>query len=238
MTGGELPSVPRLRSRAAPRTQARPRSLNRETIVAAALAIIDREGLDALTMRTVAHSLGTGAASLYAHVGGKEELLEAVIDHVIGEIDFAVQPDPGRWAEQTKHAVRSMRDAFARHRDLARASFARIPMGENALRGIEAMISVLQAGGLPDRVVALACDLLPLYAMATAYEESIYQAHGVTEAEFDEYIAAMRDYFQALPAERFPKVAALAVALTSGDGNERFEFGLDVLVRGLAAMAT
>ncbi len=176
MSPDELPPVPRLPSRAAAnrRRPPRPRALSRETIAEAALAIIDNEGLDAMTMRTVAHSLGTGQASLYAHVSGKEELLELVIERVIGEVPFGGEPDPAHWQEQLKEGLRGMRAVFSSHRDLARASFARIPLGENALRGSEWMIGVMRAGALPDRVIALACDLLPLYAMAVAYEESLY----------------------------------------------------------------
>ena len=95
--------------------------------------------------------MGTGAASLYAHVSGKDELLELVIERVIGEVGLGGEPDPDRWQDQIKDAVRAMRATFGRHRDLARASFARIPLGENALRGSEWMIGVLRAGGLPDQ---------------------------------------------------------------------------------------
>lgn len=147
------------------------------------------------------------------------------------------EPDPERWSEQLKDGLRAMRAVFARHRDLARASFARIPLGENALRGSEWMIGVMRAGGLPDQVIAYAADLLAKYAMATAYEESIYAAEPNTPEQFDEFIASMRDYFAALPVERFPNTVALAGPLTSGDQDERFEFGLEVLVRGLAAMS-
>jgi AcrR family transcriptional regulator len=206
--------------------------------VAAALQIIDREGLDAMTMRTVAHTLGTGAASLYAHVANKEELLEMVVEKVIGEVPLArEEPDPDRWQEQLKSGLREIRRVFARHGDLARASFARVPLGENALRGSEWMIAVMKAGGLPDQVIAYACDLLPLYAMAVAYEESLYQNEGLSPEEIGAYVESMGRYFASLPASRFPNVVALASSLTAGDseGDERFEFGLEVLVRGLAA---
>lgn len=238
MSSADLPPVPRLSSRAAGlrRTTPRERTLSRDAIVAAALRIIDTEGLDAMTMRTVAHTLGTGPASLYAHVAGKEELLELVVERVIGEVEFGGQPDPERWQEQLKSVGRSMRATFARHGDLARASFARIPLGENALRGSEWMIGVMRAGGLPDRVIAYAVDLFSLYVMATAYEESLYQGEGARPEDFQEYLGEMTRYFSSLPAERFPNVVALAPLLTAGEGDERFEFGLDVLIRGLAAM--
>jgi hypothetical protein len=98
------------------------------------------------------------------------------------------------------------------------------------------MIGLLRAGELPDQVIAYACDLLPLYVMAIAYEESLYGGEENSPEQVAAYITDMRDYFESLPAQRFPNLVSLAGPLTSGDGDERFEFGLDVLVRGLAAM--
>lgn len=235
----ELPPVPRLRGRqagAAGRAR-RERSLSRDAIATAALRIVDEEGLDALTMRTVAHVLGTGAASLYAHVNSKEELLELVVERVIGEVQLPGEPDAARWQEQIKEMAREIRAVFSRHRDVARASFARIPLGENALRGTEWMIAVLRAGGLPDQVIGLACDLLPLYVVAVSYEESLYGTDTAPE-EVLQYVEGMRRYFAALPADRFPNVISLAGPLTAGDPATRFEFGLDVLIRGLASMGS
>jgi AcrR family transcriptional regulator len=233
-----MPPVPRLPSRSAgsQRRTPRERTLSRDAIATAALAIVDSEGLDAMTMRRVADALDTGAASLYAHVANKEELLELVVERVIGEVEMLGEPDPERWQDQLKDALRAMRAVFSRHRDLARASFARIPLGENALRGSEWMIGVLRAGGLPDQVIAYACDLLPLYVMAIAYEESLYGGEVNSPDQVEQYIADIRDYFSSLPADRFPNIVSLAGPLTSGEGDVRFEFGLEVLVRGLAAM--
>jgi AcrR family transcriptional regulator len=236
-----MPVPPRLRSgeRAAERPRRAPRrpSLNRESIVDAAIGVLDAEGLDAVTMRRVGRELGTGGASLYAHLAGKEELLELVIDRVIGELELPDEPDPTRWEAQVKEIVRSMRATLAGHRDIARGCLGRIPVGPNALRGSEALIGVMKAGALPDQVIAYACDLLPLFATATAYEESLFASGDFTRDDAARYIADMRAYFAALPVERFPNVVALAGPLTAGSGgDERFEFGLDVLVNGLAAL--
>lgn len=96
----------------------------------------------------------------------------------------------------------------------------------------------MRAGGLPDRVIAYACDLLPLYVMAVCYEESLYGSETSPE-EIAKFFDGMRNYFASLPPDRFPNVVSLAGPLTAGDleGDERFEFGLDVLVGGLAAMS-
>jgi AcrR family transcriptional regulator len=187
-------------------------------------------------MRTVAHSLGTGAASLYAHVSSKEELLELVIERVIGEVKLPDKPNSERWQEQLKESARAIRSVFSRHGDLARASFARIPLGENALRRSEWMIEVMRLGGLSDQVIAFACDLLPLYVMAVCYEESLYSSE-TSPDDVAHFVADMRRYFASLPPGRFPNLVSLAGPLTAGaEGDERFEFGLDVMVRGLAAM--
>jgi AcrR family transcriptional regulator len=237
-----MPRAPRLRP-TQPETDVpvrtpRRRTLGKRAIVDAAIRVLDADGLDAMTMRRVGQELDTGGASLYAHVANKEELLELVIDHVIGDLVLPGPPDADRWEEQVKEVVRSMRGVLAAHKDIARACLARIPLGPNALRGSEALIGVMRAGGLPDQVIAYACDLLPLYATATAYEESLYAKLGLDHDELIRYIGEIREYFAALPVDRFPNVASLAVALTAGSGgDERFEFGLDVLVRGLASLA-
>jgi AcrR family transcriptional regulator len=235
----ELPPPPRVPSRRAAKARRAPRqhALSREAIVDAALAIVDREGLDALTMRAVAQALGTGAASLYAHVGSKDELLDMLIERVIGEVRFPEAPDPARWIEQLKAIGRDTRRMWAEHRDLARASFARIPLGEDALRGFESMTAVMRAGGLSDRAIGLGSDLLALYIGAVAYEESLQPPDEWTPERAGEFAAELRDYFAALPGDRFPNVVALAGALTEGDGEARFEFGLDVLIRGLIAVS-
>ena len=67
-----------------------------EGIVDAALVVLDREGLDGFSMRAVAEELGTGAGSLYWHVRGKEELLNLMVDRVIGALEVP-DPDPPRW---------------------------------------------------------------------------------------------------------------------------------------------
>lgn len=188
-------------------------------------------------MRTVAAGLRTGAASLYAYIGSKEELIELVVDRVIGEVRFADQPDPTRWTAQLKEVAREMRRVFAGHGDLARATFGRIPLGENALNGAEGMLALIRAGRQSDRVAARLVDLLSLYVMGVAYEDSLTAMNATTPEELTRYITEMRTYFASLPGERFPNMVALADELTAGDQDERFEFGLEVLIRGLVAVS-
>jgi len=239
MSADELPAAPRLPARAGTRSRRVPRvrALTLDAIAAAALRVVDQEGLDAMTMRRVAGELGTGAASLYAYVDNKERLTELVVDRALGELQPPTADD-GPWQEQLKDGLRELRALLARHRDLARASFGHIPLGENALRASEWMIATLRRGELPTQVIAYACDLLPLYVTAIAYEESVYAGERISPDQIAEYVAEMRSYFESLPSQRFPNVVAFATALTAGsEGEERFEFGLEVLIGGLEAMA-
>ncbi|MFE6869423.1 TetR/AcrR family transcriptional regulator [Kitasatospora sp. NPDC057692] len=216
------------KAKAAPRRQ----PLSRERIVEAALRIVDAEGMDALSMRRVGQELGTGAASLYAHVGSKEELLELVLDQVYADIELE-PADPARWQEQVKQLLRTSRDALLSHRDLAKAAVvANVPVTPHAMDIAEAMLAMLRAGGLDEQTAAYGVDLLGLYTTATAFEASTRGG-----ADTEAFSARIRDYFATIPAERYPMMTSMAAALTRNVGDERFEFGLDILVAGLARQA-
>jgi AcrR family transcriptional regulator len=226
----ELPPAPGRRPRPAPR-----RTLSQEAIVDAALAVLDERGVAALSMRAVADRLGTGPASLYAHVENKEEMLGLLIDRVALTIPRPVV-GAAPWQDQLKDVIRNIRASFAAHRDLAQANLGTIPTGPNALALMDAMMGVLRDAGIPGQIIAYAVDILPLYATATAYEESLHAAKD-DAATVEEFVAQLQGFFKALPADRFPNFVALAEELTAGAGDERFEFGLEALVRGIESMA-
>jgi len=141
-------------------------------IVETALRILDAQGIDAITVRHVALQLGTGAASLYAHVSGKDELLELLLDRVVGEIKLPPS-DAADWQEQLKELAREAKRVLVRHRGIARVVIAVIPTGPSALTVSDRMLAILRAGGVPDQVAAYGLDLLSLYFTASALEDSI-----------------------------------------------------------------
>ncbi|WP_037604523.1 TetR/AcrR family transcriptional regulator [Streptacidiphilus rugosus] len=216
----------------------RRRTLSRELIVETALKVIDAEGMDALNMRRVAQELGTGAASLYAHVANKDELVTLVLDRVYADMRHP-EPDPARWREQVKDFLRQARDNLVAHRDLARAAMdVNIPTTPSALDSAETMLGLLRAGGLSDRLASYAVDTLSLYVVATAVEESTrggVRSHDPADAEA--YLEGVRAFFGSLPVDRYPLIVSMVGALTRNVGDERFEFGLDVLLDGLDAQA-
>jgi AcrR family transcriptional regulator len=229
----------RWRSRLDPTYKPRRQPITLERIVDTAFAIMAKDGYEALSMRRIAQELGTGAASLYAHVESKAELDRILIDEMAGEIDL-VEPDPDNWAEQVKGLGRAMRTAMNDHPGIARAIIGNVPTSEKALAAADSMLGALIAGGMQPQVAAWACDLLPLYVTAVSFEENV-RARSTTGRPVHEqdadFVAQLRGFFESLPPEQFPNMVSNADVLTTGDGDERFEFGLAVLVAGLDAVS-
>ncbi|WP_406294838.1 TetR/AcrR family transcriptional regulator [Embleya sp. NBC_00888] len=226
----DLPTPPWRRGRAKP---VRP-PLSRASIVRAALAVLDEGGLEAVSMRRVADELDTGPASLYVHVSSKEELLELVLDHVLGDVVIPV-PDPDRWQAQLKEVALGFRAVLAAHNDLGRAVLAAIPSGPNALRISEGLLAVMRSGGVPEQASAWVLDVLQLYISADVYEGALHLSR--SEAGEDPMAMAqayLGEVIEALPRDRFPTLTALKPHMISGGRMDRVEFGLDIFIRGLA----
>jgi AcrR family transcriptional regulator len=220
-----------------PARRARPTRapLTQDAIVDAALRVLEREGAEKLSMRRVAEELGSGTASLYWHVGSKDELINLLVDVVMGEIDVP-EPDSEHWQEQLKDCMLKTRQVFKRYPGVAGLTLGRIPVGPNFVRRAEWLLGLLRGAGVPDRIAAYAGDLGGLYLGAFAYEEGMPLPSPTGEDLPPEKIVAMyRGYFESLPPEQFPNVHASLDELFSGGPDERFELGLEVIIRGLAS---
>jgi TetR/AcrR family tetracycline transcriptional repressor len=228
------PARPRARRSSGPRR----RRLDMGTIVDAALRILDADGLDAVTMRRVAEELGTGGASLYAYLESKEALVAALFDRVLEEIEIPPSRPDRPWPDQVKDALRETRRVLAAHRDVARATLGNIPTGPNALRASEWVLGELRRSALSDQSIGYAMDLLFLYVNSVAFEESIFEGRGMAHADLAAFTEQIHRYFSELPPDRFPNLTAMAGPLTTFDpeNDARFEFGLNVLMRGLASL--
>jgi AcrR family transcriptional regulator len=147
----------------------RPRAdgLTVERIIDAALAVVDREGLDALTMRRLAAELSTSSASLYRHVTGREELLTVVVDHVIGEVRYPPRHLPGR--ERVERLAIGLREVLRSHPHLLAALAAAPLLGPNARRGTEHAIECLLDAGHPREVAVPAYLALVDFVLGSVY---------------------------------------------------------------------
>jgi AcrR family transcriptional regulator len=211
--------------------------LTREQIVKAGLRIVQREGIDAVSMRRIAGEFDTGPSSLYAHVTNKDELLQLMFDEVCGLVT-PPEPDPARWKEQIKELARAGHQALVDHNDLARAALATIPTGPNALRISNAMMGILLAGGVQPKTAAWALDRIFLYITADAYEYSIWRTEVIDAGGNKEtYIAQLgedlKTYFAQLSPDDYPYISRHAESMVGGGIDQRFDFGLEMLVDGL-----
>jgi len=212
-----------------------------ERIVDAAMALMAERGYDAVSMRSLAKALDTGPASLYAHVANKEEIDQLVIDRIAAKLEIPA-PDTERWAEQLKQLLRDTLDLYRAHPGSARAAVAMIPTEMGAMRTMEGMLAICMAGGISPQAAAWFCDLSSLYVTSIAVEEAIWveRQNSPPAGEEPDHVAIdvqLRSFMESLPADRFPHVTSMAAVMVAGEGPERFEFGLDVLLAGLAAVS-
>ena len=212
------------------------RPLDQARVVRAALALLDEVGLDDLTMRRLADRLGVKAASLYRHVHNKTELLALLGDEISGEI-----PAPrasGTWQERLTEIAWNVRRGLLVHRDAARVLANSPPVGPRRLRHIEALLRILRATGLRDREAARAAYHLNNFVTEFAADEARFAAYASTPGSSRRKLfAEARKQFASLPKGEYPTIVALAEALTEDAQDDLFQFGIDMCVRGIHALA-
>ena len=196
----------------------------------AGLSVLRAKGIDGVTMRAVAAELDTGPASLYVYVANRQELLDEMFDLVVSEIDLGDEPDPARWRDQLESLLVRILATLERHSGIARVPLANVPTGPNAAIAADRVIGLLRAGGIDDRSIGFFIDLVFLFINATAYETAIYAEERVSQEGFDE---AIREAFGRLDPATIPNTLSMLNVLTSGSGDERFRFGLRLMIEGL-----
>ena len=211
--------------------------LSEYAIVDAALAILQSDGLEAVTMRRVAAALDTGAASLYVYVSGREGLLQAMLDRVTAAIELEA-PDPSRWRAQLHSLLERMHQALVTHPGIAALTLEDPPTTEVVLRLTENLLGILLAGGLDPQDAVWACDIFVLLVTAVASEDDVRRARGRSDDDHRrEQVDEIYKTFAGLPPDRFPLISAYAAQMVAGDHDERFRFAIDVVVDGVLARA-
>ncbi|GAA1033803.1 TetR family transcriptional regulator ActII [Amycolatopsis albidoflavus] len=204
-----------------------------EQVVDTALEIISAEGFEALSMRRVADALNTGPASLYAHVVNKTDLDELLIARLSSKIVLP-KPDAANWREQIRDVCAQVRDLYLAYPGISGAAFAVAPTDLDTARLNEGMLAILLNGGVTAQAAAWGVDALLLYVAAYCLETSIVRRR---VEEKDAVWVVGRDEMQrrlaSLPAEEFPYTASHAVELTAGEGHDRFDFAVSLMIDGL-----
>ena len=141
-------------------------ALSRTAIVEAALAVADRQGLDAVSMRRVADELETGASALYVYIQNRDDLLDAMFDHAMAAVAEVALPE-GDWRERLTSLLLLSISTASGHGGLARVALTTVPSGPNAIVVTERVRALLAEGGI-DGPVAL--DLLGLFVTGAALD--------------------------------------------------------------------
>jgi AcrR family transcriptional regulator len=213
----------------------RPRAaLNRDRVLAAAVALADEIGIEALSMRKLGESLGVEAMSLYNHVANKEALLDGMIDVVFGELDLPTADDG--WRPAMRQRGISVRAALRRHRWAIGLMESRTSPGPATLAHHDAVIGVLRAGGFTVAQTAHAFSVLDSYIYGFALQEKSLPFEGPEQTA--EVAAQM---FADFPVDRYPHFVELATqhVLQPGyDYGDEFELGLDLILDGLERLQT
>lgn len=209
--------------------QARPRKrgLSRKRVLANALRIADKQGVDALSMRKLAESLGVEAMSLYNHVQNKEDVLDGIVDLVIQEFEMPSQTK--HWKIALQECVLSTYETLLKHPWAAPMLISRVSVGDGMLRYTDACIGCLHSAGFS-------------YEMADHAWNSIHNhLYGFTLSQLSapidsaDYAVVAKQYESRVPAEQYPHVHALMQLVIEGthSGVNNIEYGLTLVLDGL-----
>ncbi|HEY5155254.1 MAG TPA: TetR/AcrR family transcriptional regulator [Acidimicrobiales bacterium] len=215
--------------RQARQARRRPRAdgLTIERIIEAALALVDAEGLEALTVRRLAEVLATGSASLYRHVASRDELLVLLVDHVIGEVRLA--PADLRGREKVEALSAELRRVLTDHANLLPALTAAPLLGPNAMRGAEHGLANLLDAGFEPKVAVPAYLALIDYVLGTVYFDTSSAGRSPRAGRDRTGLIA------ALPEGGFPTLRANEAEFALPSVDEVFTFGLTTFLDGLEA---
>lgn len=208
-------------------TEAVRQPLTRRKILAAAMQLVDREGLAALSMRRLGRELGVEAMSLYNHIPNKDALLDGLAVAALAE--QKLPPDEGGdWAERLRALSRALRRVAHAHPHIFPLIVMRPPTTPASLRPFEAVLAALHRAGFDGETALTAFRTLAAYVAGYALGE-ITGAFSETNVSGESPGLDIRR----LPQEEFPQIVALATYLPAADGDRRFELGLDTILAGL-----
>jgi len=205
--------------------------LSRERVLGAAVALADESGVESLSMRKIAQELGVVPMALYKHVSNKDEMLDGMVDVVVGEID---PPSSGTdWKTAIRQRVLSARRALLRHPWASRVIESRTNPTPAVLEYMDSMIGIFRAGGFSIDLTHHA-----MHAMGSrllGFSQELFDDTAEVDPEMEAVM--LREM-----AERYPYIKEIVVAVTHDeasvvgqgcDDQFEFEFALDLVLEGL-----
>lgn len=213
-----------------------PVQLTRERIILAAVELIEREGVDAVSMRRIAAQLDSGVMSLYNYVPSKSALLEGVAEHVMSGIDHTVDPDAS-WEDQVRTLARAFRQALRAYPRCAMVTVSRPATSAAELRPVEHALALARSAGFGEDDAVRVVRMFTGYIVGSLLRE-VGVAPGLVPQRplgHDQSVLAADRPIGLDPAE-FPLVTSMSAELMHRDHDADFEFGLNLLVHAISEL--
>ena len=207
----------------------RPARLSREQVITAAVALADEQGIEGLTMRSVAHRIGAEAMSLYRHVANKEDLVDGMVDIVFAEIDL---PAGTHWRVAIRGRAVSARQALGRHPWAIGLMESRVRPGPANLRHHDAVLQVLLGSGYSSATATRIYNVVDSYVYGFALQE-----RGLPVGTPEQMAEVGEAILRQMPTDAYPHLARVGRDLIEAgfDYRGEFEFGLDLILDSLEA---
>lgn len=196
--------------------------LTRDRVVQAGLRLVDRDGVEALTMRRLGRELGVEAMSLYGYVDNKQDLLEGVLARVYGEMPTS--DDTGPWPQRLRTIAGRFRSVLLRHPNIVGLVAARPVTCQAGVQMVESTLAALRDAGLDLVQANQALNVVVGFTVGH-----------VSDQVGDGKLVGTGEAVDGLDRERFPNVTERA--LLDADHDAEFEVGLDVIVAGISRLA-
>jgi TetR/AcrR family tetracycline transcriptional repressor len=212
----------------------RPR-LSKRTVTERALKLADAEGLDALTIRKLAHDLGVTPMALYWHFRSKEDLLEGVAEQVWGEIEVRVDPSVP-WPVQLQRGLESLISVLRAHPAAPQLLLEHEKRNEAALRATEAALEILYSAGFDaEQASEIARSTLWTGIMLVMSETGwAPELSGEARAEKQR---RNHVYLAMLPAATYPRLVESASYMANCDPDFHYRLGVQLFIAGVKAIA-
>ena len=214
-----------------PKNATQTKSMTREAILNAAVALADERGIDALSMRKLAETLGIEAMSLYNHVKNKDDLLDGMVDAVVHEIELPATHI--EWKASMRQRAISAHEMLMRHPWASILIVSRINIGPAMLRYADASMGCLRAAGFSYALADHAINAIDSHIYGFTLLKSNFPI------EEKEYAKAAEQLLPMFPASTYPHARGWAEEVISGrhSGINEFTFGLDLILDGLERLA-
>lgn len=195
-------------------------TLSRERILHAALRLVDRAGLEALTMRRLAKELGVEAMSLYRYVRGKEDVLDGVHELILQSVP--APPARGSWKQRLGVLARGLREVLLAHPNAVPLFATRPAVAEGSLARADAVLGILHRAGFRPADQLAALHGLIAYVVGSVLSVAAWPGPGRSGVDY-----------AALPEDAFPNLRRLAPVIAQEDPEYEFTVGLEAFLAGL-----